>query len=278
MAVRLIVHFLIQLLFTVGIIVATGLIVSLAKRGILRCSGKGAHAIEVATGLIGTPIHELSHAFFCILFCHRITAIRLWSPHASGGNLGYVTHTYKKRNLWHQIGNFFIGVAPILGGTAVLFLLMWLLLPGVADTVLASAALTPPDASGSVWEVALEQTLAILSRSWQTLCAFFQPQRFLEWHFYLYLLFAIPIVLHMEVSGSDLKLGGWGLLFLSVLLFLTDLAFLFLFPEGMEAITGAALSVGAFAGGFFLLAIAVSLFLLLLSLAVLLIRRLARRG
>ncbi|MGO0807158.1 hypothetical protein ACTPEF_24675, partial [Clostridioides difficile] len=33
------------------------------------------------------------------------------------GILGYVSHSYKKDNLYQSIGNFFIGIAPIIGGT-----------------------------------------------------------------------------------------------------------------------------------------------------------------
>ncbi|MGE5315415.1 MAG: hypothetical protein ACM3Q4_12035 [Acidobacteriota bacterium] len=82
------------------------------------------------TGWLGTPVHELGHAVFCILFGHRITGMRLFSPVPRDGSLGYVEHAFNRKNLYHQIGNFFIGAGPIISGTLVLHLLMRWLLPG----------------------------------------------------------------------------------------------------------------------------------------------------
>lgn len=259
-------HYVLQLLFTVGVIVLTGLTVSGAKRLLLKCCGRGAHALEIATGLVGTPIHELSHAFFCLLFGHKITGIRLWSSTAAGGSLGYVTHTYRKRNLWHQIGNFFIGVAPILGGSTVLFLLLCLLLPDAADAVLASLPTGETAAPEELPALLLGQAQAVLR-------ALFAPSLFLHFHWYLYLALAILIILHMEISASDLRSGLWGFLFLAALLFLSDLALLLWHGEGLSAVTAVAIRIGVLLLSFFCLALVISAILALLALITLLIRR-----
>ena len=259
-------HFFLQLAFTVGIVILMGLTVSGVKRIFLLCWGRGARAMEIVTGLVGTPVHELSHAFFCILFGHRITAIRLWSPHAEGGDLGFVTHTYKKRNLWHQIGNFFIGIAPIIGGSAVLLLLLFCLLPdsaraifgAIPEHITADPALLP----AAMWG----QVRAVLG-------ALFQIRYFLYWHWYLYLLLAALIVLHMEISASDLRSGVWGLLFLAVLLLSMDVILFLWRPDILPVVTSYAVRLGACLLTFFCLAAVLSVILLVVSLLALILRR-----
>ena len=78
-------------------------------------------------GWLGTAIHELGHALFALIFFHRITEMKLFSPDAKKGSLGYVTHTWNSSNLYQTTGNFFIGIGPILMGSIMLFLITWLL-------------------------------------------------------------------------------------------------------------------------------------------------------
>jgi hypothetical protein len=82
------------------------------------------------TGWLGTPIHETSHAAFALLFGHKIIDIDFFS--LNDDVLGYVHHSYDPSSLYQQIGNFFIGVAPLIGGSAVMFLLLVVLFPGEA--------------------------------------------------------------------------------------------------------------------------------------------------
>ncbi len=79
-------------------------------------------------GWIGIPVHELGHALFCVIFGHRIDSLVLFDPKARDGHYGNVRHSYNKNNLWHLLGNLFIGIAPIISGTAVVWLLSVLLL------------------------------------------------------------------------------------------------------------------------------------------------------
>ena len=77
-------------------------------------------------GWLGTAVHELGHAIFAILFAHEISELKLFTP-GSGKSLGHVKHSYTKGNPYQTLGNFFIGIGPILLGALLLWLATWLL-------------------------------------------------------------------------------------------------------------------------------------------------------
>ena len=76
----------------------------------------------------GVMIHELSHAFFCLIFRHKVVKMKLFSPEKDG-TLGYVNHVYNPKSRFQRIGNFFIGTGPVWGGVFMLWLVTRLLLP-----------------------------------------------------------------------------------------------------------------------------------------------------
>ncbi len=121
-------RFYLQLLIcTAGVLILCGLVVTVLQRLFVFFIGHslGYRAI-LATAIIGTPVHEVGHAMMCYLFAHHVDEVVLYRPDPHTGQLGYVKHTYSPRNLYQQLGNFFIGLGPIFSGctviTAVLFL------------------------------------------------------------------------------------------------------------------------------------------------------------
>ena len=76
---------------------------------------------------LGVSIHEIGHAIFIFIFRHKIHEIVLFSP-KEDGTLGYVTHSYNKKNPYQNIGNFFIGIGPIIFGSILLYILMYFFL------------------------------------------------------------------------------------------------------------------------------------------------------
>ena len=77
-------------------------------------------------GWLGTSVHELGHAIFALIFAHKISEIKLFTPN-SGKSLGQVKHSYTKGNPYQTIGNFFIGIGPVLIGAFLLFAFTWYL-------------------------------------------------------------------------------------------------------------------------------------------------------
>lgn len=70
---------------------------------------------QIGFGFLGIMIHEASHLLMALVFGHHVDQFRLVRiPTADNDTLGYVHHTWNNRNLYQNMGNLFIGVAPIL--------------------------------------------------------------------------------------------------------------------------------------------------------------------
>ena len=60
----------------------------------LQVAGKGLRKRGVyLVAWLGTPLHELGHALFCLIFRHKIEDIKFFKPDKVNGTLGYVYHT-----------------------------------------------------------------------------------------------------------------------------------------------------------------------------------------
>jgi hypothetical protein len=88
------------------------------------------------TAWIGTPVHECSHAIMAKCFNHRITAFGLFRPNKETGGLGFVEHSYNPKNFWQRLGLFFIGIAPMIGGTLTIATLLFFFMPN-GQTILS---------------------------------------------------------------------------------------------------------------------------------------------
>jgi len=159
------------------------------------------------TGWLGVPVHELSHLITCRIFAHRVVAYSLFSPDPRTGTLGYVQHGYSRRNLYQLAGNFFIGIAPLVGGSLLLLGALWLLLPE------ARPAFTAPPSPHMADQ--LRHTAALAGA---TLQGIFTMDHLASWRLWLFLLLALSVGTHMSPSWPDLE-GAWpGLLVLATLL------------------------------------------------------------
>lgn len=167
------------------------------------------------TGWIGTPIHELSHALFCIIFRHKINDIKLFNSKSE--TIGYVLHSYDSRSWYQQMGNFFIGVAPIIMGTLIVYLLFMLLAPELKNNIFEMPNLKYKQMFNS-------EILSIIYYSISNIFIYtynifmniiknftlYAPFKSITFWIFLYL--SISIASHMELSPADISHAWKGII------------------------------------------------------------------
>lgn len=149
----------------------------------------------LVTGWLGTPIHELSHAFMCWVFRHRIDEIRLFDPDVEDGRLGFVRHSFRRGNWFEESGNVLIGTAPLLGGSLVLVALTLLFYPQSISSVteaIRSAAKT----DGIPWQAMLDAIRDALTTT-------FSVANLVTPRFWIYAYLVVCVASHMAPSRSD---------------------------------------------------------------------------
>lgn len=228
-----------QLISIFGILFIFGLILYFLARSTRRVYQKstGSTLDIIVTGWIGTPVHEIGHAIFCLLFLHRITEIKLFDPNPDDGSIGYVNHSYNPKSIYQRIGNFFIGVGPIIFGSVVLYAAMYYLVPNF-KTVFAeierhSAAIHAMGLSN--WQV-IRQSLADATNV--TLSALTDQSNFSQWQFWLFIYISMCVASHMQLSPPDIKHATGGFITLVIFIFLLNLVVFFLEVVGVSKIFG----------------------------------------
>ena len=153
------------------------------------------------TGLVGVPIHELSHIVMALLFGHKVKEVKFFQVNDESRTLGYVNHSYNPRNIYHQIGNFFIGVAPIICGSLLIILLLKIFVP-----------------------VSLENTNELLSAKgiFDFIKSIFSFNNFKRPEFYLFLYLVFSICSHISLSTADIKGAFVGVIFIFIILLILN--------------------------------------------------------
>lgn len=162
------------------------------------------------TGWLGVPVHELSHVAAAWLFGHRIVDMRLFAPDPVSGTLGYVRHSYRRRNPWQLLGSFFIAIAPTVVGLALLGLLLLWIVPSKPLGALAQPLLRILQ-SGQLGHL----PGAVVTAAHDLAIAAWHHRSFL---LPLQLYIGICVASHLGPSLADLRGGLPGLLLLVVLL------------------------------------------------------------
>lgn len=262
---EIITNFLYQIIFTVGVIVAFGLLIALCRKAFCQIVGDSGTKILLFTGVVGTPIHELSHALMCIIFGHKIVEIKLYQPDSDDGTLGYVNHSFNARNIYHQIGNFFIGVAPIVCGSGVLLLLMYLLVPDVYFEVIAElqfiSVLSADFFDPSTYA-------AYLDLFWEIISDIFDFTNSGNIFWWIFIVLALMISSHMELSTADIKGSIRGFLFLAGMLLVADLILYVVSLSLLESVTVAMTSFSLSIASFLAISGVFSGVMILIALAI----------
>lgn len=207
------------------------------------------------TAWIGTPIHELGHAFFAKIFHHRIDRISLFEPNEQTGGLGHVDHSYKKYSLYQRIGNFFIGAAPMIWGSIFLVTMLYFLLPNGKEIF---SPLAGEISSATTFFSSLKLTFLNL----------FALENISTWNFWLFLYISFCIASHIAPSKQD-RYGMWkGFIWIVLLLIIVNAITLGLGVDITKYILATNQYLGIFVG-VFIYATIISLLHLILSFLIL---------
>jgi len=166
---------------------------------------------------LGTPIHELGHALFCVIFMHKIVEIEFFKPDPLTGTLGYVYHKWNRSNPWQVLGNFFIAIGPVILGCFVLFAIFYLLIPNSSlawDSILVKVS--EINNSYSIWSY-----LEVLKASGFTMVRLiFTFTNLTSWRFWVFCYLSICVASNIRLSLLDIKgsLSGFGCVILPFLL------------------------------------------------------------
>lgn len=207
------------------------------------------------TGWIGTPVHELGHAFFCLIFGHRITEIKLFSLNSEDGTLGYIRHSYNKKSIYQRIGLFFIGAGPIIFGSLVLYALLYVCLPVRPEI---SGIISPVDFAETGIGHWMKLFGTVFTGGIHILSDIFSSANFSSVSFWIFVYVSFCISSHMQLSPPDLRSMFSGLMTILLVLLVFNLLVMLC---GFN-FTAYILKVSRFVGGFwgiFTLSISLSL-------------------
>ncbi len=209
----------IQLFSLIGVIIVIGFILgyleSLTRTYWSRAFGRKGFLL---TAWIGVPVHELGHAIMCLLFRHKIVATQFFPTDTSQGALGYVQHQYNQKSVYQRIGNFFIGIGPIISGITALILLMRYFVPDSYSLFNTNLEKTVTSTS-----INLDMIQNMFLSTFFLLKSLFTMSNLLTPSFWLFLFIAICISAHIALSKPDIKGSIDGVIVMFIILFLFNI-------------------------------------------------------
>ncbi|MBU3128819.1 metalloprotease family protein [Clostridium tagluense] len=216
--VNTIIKTIVDTLYLTGMIILVGFILGFLRdhsmENFQRSFGWKAVAI---TGIIGVPIHEMSHAIFCVLFGHKIKKVVLLQRRDENGVLGYVSHAYNPNSVYQQAGNFFIGIAPIFGGISVIIALMHIMIPKTYNEFI-NISLN----NINITSISPETIKVILNSYIDLIKTIFSMNNLANPYFILFLFLAICISSHISLSSADIKGASKGLIIIFLLILVVN--------------------------------------------------------
>jgi len=224
-------------------------------------------------GWLGTTAHELSHAAFCLIFGHKITEMKLFAPDPETGIMGYVNHSYNPKSIYQVLGNFFIGISPIIFGTFIICLLCYLLLGFNLFDTAGDFSFASSDIGS--WYAFTQLMGSLWYSSENFLTAVFAWRNLSSWQLYVFIYLSFAIGSSITLSTADIKGALKGFVVILAALLVFNLGTVWLGDFASDILIKIAGYSGVFYSAMFLtllINIAVAVFVLL-PLTVLLSRR-----
>lgn len=263
--INLLIRSSIETIYLTGMIIFFGLILGILRNNSIKNIYKslGFNAVMI-TGFIGVPVHELSHAILAVIFGHDIRKIKLFQKPDNNGVMGYVDHSYNPNSIYQQVGNFFIGVAPIFGGVITTIALMYFAIPKTynkfMDILFNSLHIT------RIGKITIE---GLLTSYGHLVKSIFSGENFRNPYFYIFLFVAICISSHISLSMADIKGASRGLIVLFVLLVILNA-----FGLSIEFMDKAILKYNILITGMLIVALILSAITYIISLGLLVVKKL----
>ena len=237
-------------MFFIGIIAGLGLVIwRLNKTFYKLLGGKVGRRVFLTTGVLGTPIHEFGHVFFCVLFRHKIKEVKWFRPNSADGTLGYVLHVYNKNSIYQQIGNFFIGLGPLLFGSAAIVGLLYIFLPNASDVSFGGGA-------------SVELYFETL---WSVFLAIFDINNLSNIMWWIFVILAGSISMHMDLSVADIRGSARGLWYIVAVLLVVNLVLCIIDVALSAAVTRGCLWLSVWVVSFMAVAVLLLAVLVLIS-------------
>ncbi len=164
----------------------------------------------IVTGVIGTPIHEISHWLMAKIFRHKVHSVSLFSPDRDSGKLGHVEHSYDRRSAFQTMGNFFIGSSPIIFCSLALITLLYFFFPNPSSII--NPLITLPHS--------IQEFLHAWSTSFRNAWAQIDVT---SWKFWVFFFLSLSIALHMSPSSYDQKTMWKGFFHISLLMLVVNI-------------------------------------------------------
>lgn len=162
---------------------------------------------QIIAGGLGIIVHELSHLIMAIIFGHHINAVSLLRipSNTNDMSLGYVKHTWSPTSTYQKVGNAFIGIAPVLGCTLLIYIIM--------RTLNAPISLVQNQLTTQLLSNGNALNWNFLTHSWIYIFELFQLNFDSIWHSIVALLLVISLCFGgFDLSEADISSGKYAFL------------------------------------------------------------------
>ncbi|MFP4521466.1 MAG: hypothetical protein ACLFQK_04910 [Fibrobacterota bacterium] len=219
---------------------------------------------------IGTPVHEIGHILACLIFRHKITGFSLFSR--EGSSLGYVEHSYDRRSIYQSSGNFFIGLAPFIFGSAILYFSVKRLYP---EFSLSKVPLLSYDNIKNFSSISYfaDYSLKTFGAVKSKLDFFFSIETYRNWRIYPLIIILIGIGGHISPSMNDFRGAARGFRVIFILILILNAVFYFFGGISVELLSTAALKTGILVN-ILIFAAVINFLALLIPLSIIILKRL----